>query len=835
MYICYYDTQVSADGFIGNKKILLCAMDDALSAVQETTGLLNNTDLLAGYLSNGVKLAVAGIPSSKMPVITINSYGSSSIQFKNCTKIYEFIRKQVDASPARQLSKKVMKALMEKLISVFGGNERMTSSILTACIQQYAWECTQKLRSAMLLNLSLYDSDLAGYTKTLLDTINRGVSAAFTAQEMADNATVFQKSCTDKFYITIPSRESLLETRTLRATEAREEEEIDVDPHSLVPSRDTVCIPYEKKEYETPMYKEALGVSGLAAPQQPKLYSIIGNKENNGLDIQENEKEYYSALVRWIKFNIREYYHEELDTIDPLSLSYLEALVSELYIWHWKHNPHVPISYEPGQSQSDSIESNYKFAAYAGFDTQRENAVVYLLNFLKVASAECGFEVYPQAVIQLGRWGSRKGTAVQFSSYDTVFDLGRNRISDKAESLADYKKENINGRMCQLVSLVYDGTEIADKRIGFSRWPMPVGVGLKEMYTGSGDGIAITVYYSMIDAVREIVSGNLTVDGIDYSGGRFRTTAVSLDRVDVETVMREVDEPPAGQLKFPVFRSQGMIDLYMNLNTNHYANQETQFNLMRTKMPYSEILSSIDESSFSTYRELAEIVGTIGNRKRIIDYMIVRDLVRVYHEAASKYHDGMGLQEILDVWHHAVLDTGYVNESYFYVDRTNREEPLPGTKLENASWCFWHDAAKPDVQKISSFENAGGTKTGSAGGPAQDSRQQKQDKPVVFIMSPPAGSTYCRITHNGEQILLCACYVYTLRGKKYNRFIVLGKEAGKQIPPEKITREISVFKLVAYMAHAIYAVTINDSNSNQLLFDSRETVKYARDVLKDLK
>lgn len=842
MYICYYDKAVNTQQFSGTKSILLCTADDTVSDVKITTDLLNNTSLMAEYGSQGVRLGVAAIPDIAMPVITVSKLPSVHANMLDCTQIYDIIVKQVEMSESKSLSGDAAKVLMTKLTPVFNNNAALTSTVIAACVQQHAWEMTKSFKAVMRIDLSLYDPDLAGMTKILVDKANESHVAAFTADDMANNETVFQKVCTDKFYISIPMREALLETRIKPATDMHDEEEIEVDPHTFVPMRDSVCVPYESAAYETPFYKEALGGDGMLVSQPLKLRSIIGSNDNNGLAIQDNEIDYYNALVKWIKFNIKEFYAGDINTIDPVSLSYLEALISELYMWHWKHNPAVPVVYEPGKSTAESIESSYKFGDYAGYGFSGRNAVLELLNFVSVAAAECGFEVYPQTVIQLGRWGSRKGTAVQFQDYDKIFELGTNSVKEKVGSIADYKLELVNGKMCRLTGLIVDKTEITDKRLGIQEWPMPVGVAVEEVHASTDNRVQIAMYYSMIDIIREIIEGRLTVDGIDFGASGFKVAADSLPYVDLEDIFRDLADQTEGQLKYPIFRGQGLIDLYMNLNTNNYANQETHFSLMRSKMLYSDILGAIDQSAFSTYSELIDVVGTAGNRKRVIDYMVVRDLLKVYHRVTLNYQAGMSAGAVLNCWHQAILDTGYVNESYFYVDGTNKGQPLPGTKLENASRYFWHDSAETTkgseaVSRVTAFDQQV-QQPASAPQSVQAPQlvPEPQPAPVAdmsgyFIMTPPVDSVYCRVVHNGKPVFVCAVYPFESGGKKFRRFIVLHPDRSKEIAADRIAMEIGLFKLMAYMAHTAFTFSVNNPDNNQLMFDSRKTIVCVRDFL----
>lgn len=848
MYVLYYSAQLVERPASTN--ILLCIADDTFADVKVTSELLFHSTAFNGYNTLGFRLAVGSMKNCNVPVITLSKVGTLNAKMVNCTQIYTIISRTMDRHKDHKLSRQELTQIKSKLIPLYQGNETLVSAVIAACAQQHLWELSERLNGVLKIDLSLYDPDFINQTKELIDCANANQISAFTADELMHNATCHQNLCTDKFYISIPSRESLLETKTVRSSDTVEDREIEADPHSFIPLRDSVCTPYESDLCDTPMYMKALGGESLAMSQPAKLRSIIGNPDNNGLPVQDNEIEYYTAMIKWIKFNIKSFYMQDIDTIDALSLSYMEALAGELYMWHWKHNIDVPSAYEPGRDSGDSLSSSYVFVAYPGFSTSGKNAVLDLLNFLKMAASECGFTVYPQAIIQLGRWGSRKGTQLQFADYPYVFDLGTNTVMNKINSKAEYALKPQNGKMAKFIGLVWDKTEIADQRIGFTRWPMPVGVALKEIYSSTDNEISVTVYYSMIDLIKEIVNGTLTIDGIGFNK-EFQIDDAELSNIDLNTVFQEASDDKA--FKYPIFRSQGLIDLYMNLNTNYSSGKESQFSLMSLKLTHNEILSIIDKHSFSVYSELTEIVGNAGNRKQVIDYMIVRDLIKVYHAVATDYRSNYGIAETINLWYQAVLNTGYVNESYFYVDRTNNEQPLPGTKLENASNYFWHDTksiAHP-AQNLTSFSTVAPATAKTSVSAKPLIAQQANDIDIMnlalskisdfIIREPPTDGIYCKVMYNEAAVTVAVFSKLNFNGKAFKQFTILDENTATKLDAEQnIDQKISIFKLLPYVVHTMLllvqgnAFKTDKAIPSQIFFNKKEAIVFLRTICQQI-
>lgn len=153
-----------------------------------------------------------------------------------------------------------------------------------------------------------------------------------------------------------------------------------------------------------------------------RLDDIDGLDSNNTAEIFSNEKRYYDELVKLIVDCGIE--GEAIEVISPAVQMYLEILASSIYIWGWSHRQNVPdlIDLESDSAKDEtetSIDSRYQFLTAGA----KHNGCAVLTDFLQEAYTEVGKEVYPSAIIQLLRWGKRKGTKIIINGFGKVFNL----------------------------------------------------------------------------------------------------------------------------------------------------------------------------------------------------------------------------------------------------------------------------------------------------------------------------------------------------------------------------------------------------------------------------
>ena len=236
-------------------------------------------------------------------------------------------------------------------------------------------------------------------------------------------------------------------------------------------------------------------------------------------------------MTEWIEYNIKQEFGAEGDIIDEMSKAYLEELADNVYAWHWGHNPNTPVNFVEDTVDTDvdsddkltaadnenvntSLASRYSFRENSD-GRSYDNAVLFLNKFLENASASLGYKVYPEAIVKIARWGSRKAKALAFDGYPYIFDFGTNTVEHNVGQISDYEVTLSNGKQYKAEGVIVAGVtaEAPSLQDGTDYGNEPIGVLLRGLMTHKETGrqIGIPVCYSMWDLINLVQIGRAHV------------------------------------------------------------------------------------------------------------------------------------------------------------------------------------------------------------------------------------------------------------------------------------------------------------------------------------
>lgn len=818
MIVLYYEMDaVSDSGENTPLKLLLSVYNDATLDLTGVNELLADPAKFNNCVYQGYDIQFVKLSPYPNPFIILGGTVPEGTRSIRINTVYDNITKHLNG--ASKLSGELEQKFLDILTNQLQDKRIAHLSIL--CCYALKDLLTKDQHIITNINASRIASDFSRQTQDWITEINRRNTMA----GIPNNETKFQSVCSDELFIKLPAYDAMF---NYLATEEDETEQQELrDLHVFLPARMEVSDPYgtNAAKYEDPdSVTKMMELGGQV--YESALKEIVGNPNNNTDEIFENEKRYFDSLNKWMGIIATDSEGQDNGEMCSISLEYMHTLTETLYIWYWQHNRRVPCSIEltSGELVDDS---RYVFKSDEHMGVAPED----LIMFLDRVTADLGREAYAKAAIQLARWGSRKQTAIVFDGYDKCFDLNEGVVRNSLPSLSSYDKVSIDGCDYKFVGLITDTTNIADKRIGFSQWPMPVGVALMQTFANktSSDTINITSYYSMIDLVREIITGNMTVSGISYSEDGWTAEAVNTI-VAMNEVIASTKQPD--RLKFPIFRGIGMLQIYTDLHVAS-TNSDSHFSLMCSKLQSSKLTSFIDDNEFETYAGFDALTKTgKPGRKQAVDYMIVRDLLKVYHQAAVTYREDMSAAEIISLWHNAILESGYVDEAFFYTGVTKPSVPLPGCKTNNFKKCFWrpeNPAGQVVPDDVSAQPRRMAVDTTDTRSTSASTAGRQVNCSSMVIMQPTNKCLYCKfVSANGTEFVSA---VDALKKrlpdgteKNISIFILLDRATASTLNLPEDTKVFPIERLLVHMTKAFYAISRNSPKDSTLRFINSDAI-----------
>lgn len=490
-------------------------------------------------------------PGEAAPTVSLGSSYDDNVEIKNATKIYNYIMKQLgegNVFPDEKIADYV--AACGKL----GVSEADAKKILE--VSQLDKICRETgLNFPYNIDLGECDIETTPDIFSRIDEHNRQFRSMLTTIEDAENVTLTQKKETDELFIEIPNLSLLAAGQEIHWDE-------------MIPPMAKVFTPYSDSAAYSTDYKNKV----------PKhlIPLIEGNPDKNGMSIQENEETYYKALCEWVQMNMKnEFGSDEMDVIDNISKSYLTELAFKLYARNWRHNPNIPIaSYEDdfdpddedfqGSGDDSSIDSKYSFAKDIRRDDEINNAFLSLEAFLEKASAKVGWRVYVLAVIQIARWGERKGTALKFEGFDYLFDLAKNEGKYNVGNLDDYKLQLVNGKEFDFLGWIVSPVEAQDPNLSkLDLKGIPLGIAVKSKFVKGSEEIDVESYYSLFDVIPMLKDGRLSVNGITADLKIEKEAAEKAYYLSLSDLIRSYQEEKDTYLRNPFYCNETVRNLFL--------------------------------------------------------------------------------------------------------------------------------------------------------------------------------------------------------------------------------------------------------------------------------
>lgn len=403
-------------------------------------------------------------------------------------------------------------------------------------------------------------------------------------------------------------------------------EEILVNDGEITNFLGNVIVPFKKPEFYTPNYRNAL-------TPDFNMKSLIGDADNNDLDIQPNELEFYNAMKELINYGIRqEYPDKDLEECINNHISsarvknYLKNLAVAIAGVNWGFTGYFPISQLANFDVSD-LEDLENDSDDRGVDENTgdtESAEGKKTFFAKeftpdgmfdgeyiitdvIDKASCSDIYAPaEAVIKLLRWGDRKPTRLKLKALSEYLDLANCRIEKTSGSFKNLKVKKVNGATYSPRAIIKAPNKIKDVNYATSiggtssTLAIPVGLLLTKQYEG---GMVQEVAVSIPTLIKHLKEFPYDVRGIQYIDNKIVTaldigdaTSISLD--NLTTLVRN---SRSGERVY--LNTEEFIDFY--LNYGQYSMDTSDLVILATFLNMKDIGSEIAQKSFSSPSELS--------------------------------------------------------------------------------------------------------------------------------------------------------------------------------------------------------------------------------------
>lgn len=681
-------------------------------------------------ISSSFDFKICKTNSFSVPIITVEDYVVKALPHANATKLYQYYitvckkgfgldisldqaLEEYNMPVFKQYVDKCKEIARPKLEKILGENVNFFIECLLGFYRYSKYFSLSEFDSPAI---SQIDNDFIAETQEYISSFKKQIV-------IGDNKTLKQNTYNSEFFIELPSWYSLTN------------DELD-DVSKLIPNlNEEVCHPYVENIAYTPSYKNAKITS---------LNLIEGNAKNNGHIVFQYDERYYDSLISWCKNNMLEYYKDTLKSInditdsaviDPYSQEYLVELSKSLYSLHWSHNKNVPcsVSIDDNDAEDSSINSTSKYVFYgdAGEQNSFMNALVLLEEFLKMASVECGYKVYLQAVLQLSRWGLDKPTAITFENYDKMFLLGTNTIVDKEIPLDRCELKQREGCDFYLDKLIYLDKEITDKDLLSSefikefgnKFEAPVGIVLSADYVDKTSKKEITnsVYYSFIDFVRKIVQDSNfanNIYGFTYDNGLFRIQDdLKLNHfVTVEELLLKIKNN--NSVYNPFYRSQDLVNVYMSVNSKLDSEiPDSILKILNDKIGSLSLSTDFEMIKFNSKEELFEKKKSyqiLCSAQNAISISVLRAVLPIFAEANARILHEFGdnvklscsepkfLEKVLKIYKE-IMDVSFISEVNFYESITHVDDYK---KSEESSKIDEDTSVKEQISNATGNDNS---------------------------------------------------------------------------------------------------------------------------------
>lgn len=272
----------------------------------------------------------------------------------------------------------------------------------------------------------------------------------------------------------------------------------------------------------------------------PKEY-VFGNPENNSLPLQENEYEYYDALIIFIKHHIHLFNKdvmvdaskEEIEAKDEKDFNtgnlpkrlelYLGAMLCVLTRYHYGHTGRFVLTKGLFMDDETAVESNNdNFEISYATESRGSDADLCVKEYIQLSAQTFGASMWAEGLVKMARWGERKPTVLEIGENNpNVIELTMFNVQTATLNFANLEKITENDR-----SLYVSGYILYEFLVDGISSEIPAILIICEKYKNPADKSKVEQVFSLIavqDFIRLFrhgVKNNFV--GVEYIDGEFQ-------------------------------------------------------------------------------------------------------------------------------------------------------------------------------------------------------------------------------------------------------------------------------------------------------------------------
>jgi len=393
--------------------------------------------------------------------------------------------------------------------------------------------------------------------------------------------------------------------------------------------------------------KELKAIEEAGLPQE----YVLGDEYNDGLDIQDNEREFYDAVDSWVKYYTKQDLKktcagktdEELDELVQLSLErgnipdnvldFFITMIQEAIRYSYSHSPEVPFDIDTLSGEEDTEETVELIYFIERKDKQALTGEVIATSYISGQARLHGYKVWIEALIKLFRWGERKPrNLIVPNNANNILDLKTFKMSTKTMDISSLEKVRLeSGKYAKVIGIapgyVFSGGEMQE---------MLSVLMLETSYKIPNTEETISNYQHIYlgDVVDAYLNGENFIDGITLENGEFIIHNQAIDQTD------EIEADLAS--KFKPYLTAAMIRIVKEKGLNEMVTSSSM--LTEPKKSYIYLKQYVDI-------EKEMLLGSVEIKSRIwYGSKIFKDSANtfLFSEEFKQYT----LSDMLDVFLH---------------------------------------------------------------------------------------------------------------------------------------------------------------------------------------
>ena len=613
------------------------------------------------------------------------------------------------------------------------------------------------------------------------------------------------------------------------------------------PSPNSIYNPYRDNKFRRPSYKNELLVT-----DDVKL--IEGNSDNNDLDIQPNEQNFYDAMCELMDYGIlQEHPNVTIEDARKDGVSskyvrdYLTALAVEVCKWNWSHtgllefdvdfesdDDNDSLDFSDDVDESDETLGNFSFILTD--QSSKPGSGSFVLSAYIEKASEHNIYAACEAVIKLLRWGDRKPTRLKLKGIDKYLVLKDFKVSESSGSIAnlEIKKDGTYQYMPEKIVMAYgnfeDSDYLKDIQIKDDTLNVPVGLLCRQSFT---TGESREVYFSLIDVVNNIESGKNEIYNISKSAdGSIKVDQqfTEDEKISLQDVIIKVNSDVSSKVVY--YTPEGIRDLYLKYQEN--VSKASYLAILAQYLHMSDVTTELDTFSFEDKQDLLYKVKETGYAtKSYLEANIAKAILPVVLNVANECEakrDTTGeptLGDVLTLYAIQLLKRDIIeimNPSDSRGTSANRMDALAAKMTKMSGFDSTPAKKEEQVKETNAMQNK---VRGDEGNKAVEDlftplkaipKENDMVFPIVFKDTKTVDAKPEKVGY------VC---ISVIDGKK--KYILLREEDNNKPAGNKT---LNLMQLVKAMASDYYNVVTGNVNASILRFPNIEAFKYYADLLK---